>query len=200
MNTSIAETDRENSAQSAENLHLTVLIGSCANRDESALVSLYNACSPHIFGVLKRLLKDDALAEDALRESFYNIWQKSPEYRPDKISPQAWLTSIARQYAIDRLRQLTAKDDSESYFDLVDLDDTPMIDFGDTAEIEIQGATMRCVDKLPFTIRECILKAYREGYSCEELSEYFQRPESTIKEWLQTGLLSLKESIRDIDR
>jgi RNA polymerase sigma-70 factor, ECF subfamily len=51
----------------------------------------------------KRLLRDDAEAEDVVQETFLRLWQRAAEYRP-AARVGTWLHSIAHHLAIDRLR------------------------------------------------------------------------------------------------
>jgi len=83
---------------------LVFLLGRCAAGDQRAFRELYDQVSPHLFGVLIRMLGSRALAEEALQESFLKIWRKAASYNPSLGTPLSWLTGIARHQAIDLLR------------------------------------------------------------------------------------------------
>ena len=102
-----------------------------------------------------------------------------------------WLSSIARNRAIDVLRQKTEQtmpqgEDGQDWF--------VHIAEGRDRESEMldQNALRHCLGKIEPEKRSCILLAYYEGFSREELAEKFGQPVNTIKTWLHRGLAALK--------
>src|SRR5229473_2706530 len=80
------------------------LLSRCAARDPRALEQLYTLVAPLLFGLLTRILRRRALAEEALQDVFISIWQRAGQYRSERGSALAWLIGIARYRAIDLLR------------------------------------------------------------------------------------------------
>ena len=66
-----------------------------------------------MYGVIHKIIKDDALAEDALQECFIKIWRYSKKYDSSKAKLFTWLYRIARNTAIDKLRSNSKKFDTE---------------------------------------------------------------------------------------
>ncbi len=89
------------------------LISACAIGAESAFEQLYRLTSSQLFGVLKRILKTDALAEEALQDTYVKIWNHADRYEGEKSAPRTWLVSIARNHAIDLLRKRRSREDVE---------------------------------------------------------------------------------------
>ena len=75
-----------------------------AKGDKRALNLLYENYSSSLYGVIMKITKDDALAQDALQESFIKIWKNSKKYDSSKAKLFTWLYRIARNTAIDKLR------------------------------------------------------------------------------------------------
>lgn len=179
----------------ARNERLKALLARCAKSDESAFEELYGLCSAQLFGVLLRILRIESVAEEALQESFVKIWQKSGTYVPAHGTPMAWMCSIARNQGLDLLRRRGLREGRESA-DLHGVIDStadtskPLVEMSDDATM-----LMRCLDKLPEDVSHCIVSAYCEGYSHEELSKQKEAPIGTIKSWIRRGLIALKECV-----
>ena len=80
------------------------LISACASGDRAAFRTLYRDSSAKLMGVLLRILKERAEAEDALQEVYTRVWLRAGRYDAAKGRGMTWLIAIARNLAIDRLR------------------------------------------------------------------------------------------------
>ena len=172
-----------------------MLLAGCARRREADFEELYALCSAQLNGTLLRILKIEAIAEEALQESFVKIWMKADSYSPETGSPMTWMNSIARNQALDVLRRRGSRERNESP-ELVSLIDAtpdaakPWHEMSSDAE-----ALMRCLDELPEASRDCIVRAYCEGYSHEELAAETAAPLGTVKSWIRRGLVSLRKCV-----
>ena len=72
--------------------------------ERAAFRLLYSAVSGQLYGLCLRVLRDRQLAEDALQEAWIKIWRNAPAYERTGTSPMAWLVTLTRNVAIDRLR------------------------------------------------------------------------------------------------
>src|SRR5918992_1280993 len=81
------------------------MIRGVAEGDEQALASLYDATSRTVYGLLLRILSDPSSAEEVLLDVYAQVWRQAASYCPERGRPLAWLTTIARSRAIDRLRR-----------------------------------------------------------------------------------------------
>ena len=80
------------------------LIARCSLRDRAAFRTLYQRTSAKLFGVVLRVLKNRAEAEEAIQEVYIKIWQRADRYVPGQYSPISWLVAIARNHALDMIR------------------------------------------------------------------------------------------------
>lgn len=179
----------------SDNEKLAELLAKCEQGSESAFEELYTSCSGQLYGVLVRILTIEAVAEEALQDTFVKVWQKSGLYVPESGPPMAWMSSIARHQALDLLRRRGSREnyertDTDSYIDSAADLTKPFHEMTADATLLIQ-----CLEKLPEGARECIVRAYCEGYSHEELSQRTDTPVGTIKSWIRRGLLSLRKCI-----
>src|SRR6478736_7701849 len=83
---------------------LTTLIASVANGDQAAFASLYDALSPTLFGVVRRVLRDGSQAEEVTQEVFVEIWKQAARFDAERGSVRTWAVTIAHRRAVDRVR------------------------------------------------------------------------------------------------
>ena len=81
-------------ATQAERIEL--LLGRCAQRDERALQELYQLISGQLLGVLIRILRRRAVAEEALQDVMVKIWERADQYVAYRGRAMAWISAIAR--------------------------------------------------------------------------------------------------------
>jgi RNA polymerase sigma factor (sigma-70 family) len=168
---------------------LARLIRAVAGGDRAALRGLYEATAPKLLGILLRILRDQGAAEDALQEVFVRVWQRADSYDPGSGAAFAWLAAIARHRAIDGVRQRkAARLDAPEEGWLERLAD----DRDGEADLARRDALARCLDAVDGPQRDCLVLAYCEGWSREELAARHDRPVNTIKTWLRRGLTSLR--------
>lgn len=169
------------------------LLARVALRDRAAYQALYTATSPKLFGICLRILKNRSDAEDALQEIFVRIWNNAGRYAPQIASPQAWLNTIARNYAIDMLR---ARKPGGGDLDAAEVlaSDAPTPEDSAVAASEarrIEG----CMEALSPPRGEAVRRAYLEGDSYVELAERFSVPLNTMRSWLRRSLIQLRECL-----
>jgi RNA polymerase sigma-70 factor (ECF subfamily) len=88
----------------AQDVTLPGLLQGTAAGDSAAFRALYEKTAPKLFGVVLRILRDRATAEEVLQETYVKIWRRAGDFSPREGQPIAWLAAIARNQAIDRLR------------------------------------------------------------------------------------------------
>jgi len=82
----------------------TAIIHNLKNKDETALSKLYDAYAPAIYGVIVRICKDEALAQNILQDTFLTIWNKSYQFNPEKGKFYTWAYRIAKNKTLNALR------------------------------------------------------------------------------------------------
>src|SRR5262245_20428326 len=86
------------------------LVARIAAGDRDAFAQLYDALASAAFGLIRRLVRDPAAAEEVLQEVFLQVWREAGQYDRRRGSPQAWVVMRARTRAIDRLRSMRRRD------------------------------------------------------------------------------------------
>lgn len=167
-------------------------IGLCAKADRRAMRAIYDTEAPRMLGVAMRLLQRRALAEEAVHDTFIQVWQKADTFDPRKGSGRTWLYTILRHRALNILRGETRTDLVEDFepMGLVDTDEdaeTTMLRLSDA------GSLKRCLERLEPHRRQAILLAYMQGLSHGELAGRLGVPLGTAKAWIRRSLINLRE-------
>jgi DNA-directed RNA polymerase specialized sigma24 family protein len=84
---------------------LAQLLARAGLGDRAAFATLYERTSAHLFAVILRINRDRAQAEDMLQEVYVNVWRSAQSFDAAQSQPLTWLTSMARNRAIDSLRR-----------------------------------------------------------------------------------------------
>lgn len=172
------------------------LLQAVSRGDESALARLYDRYRLILFGLILRILHDRSEAEDVLQEVFLQVWRRAHNFDSARGRAFTWLVTIARSRALDRLRALGSRSK------LVDSDEPPGTDqFLDTAEELVkseQGEIVRqALRELPEEQRRTLLLAYFEGLTQAEIAERLGHPLGTVKTRMRSGLIKLRDLLRD---
>ena len=173
---------------------LNELLQRSGRGDAAAFRQLYDLASPRLFALCKRLLRDEALAEDVLQEGFVKIWHHAGQFMQGKASAMTWMTTILRNQALDKLRQAQSRptlvDDVEyESLEFASLESGPdaLQQMGEDAQ-----RLLHCLEHLKPEQRECILQAFYHGQTHEELAHTLGKPLGTVKAWIRRGLEQLR--------
>jgi RNA polymerase sigma-70 factor (ECF subfamily) len=164
-------------------------------RDPQALGELYDRYGRIVFSVIIRVVRDGAIAEDLVQETFLRVWNRVQGFDAEKGAIAPWLLAVARNRAIDYLRSVAGRERNALEFEETDhpslfVDMEHEILTSDKARV-IQGA----MQKLNANQRQVIELAYFEGLSQTEMAERMGQPLGTVKTWVRTALKNLRDEL-----
>jgi RNA polymerase sigma factor (sigma-70 family) len=166
-------------------------LGRVAAGDSAALKQVYDATSAKLFGVCLRILNDRSEAEDVLQEVYTTVWAKAGQFEAGRASPITWLAALARNRAIDRLRQVGRRS-------LSPIDDAAAVpDDGVSAfdQLSASQEALRldgCLSQLEDVQQKAVRAAFFGGLTYEEVATTFAVPLGTMKSWIRRSLQKLK--------
>jgi len=172
------------------------LLHADARGDEDALARLYDRYRIILFSLLVRILRSREEAEDVLQEVFLQVWKRAKDFDEARGKPFTWLVTLARSRAIDRIRQLgarqrlaeaAAQDHSEDVSDAV----------ADTLHSEQREIVARALAALPEEQRRALNLAYFDGLTQSEIAEQLDTPLGTVKTRMRSGMIRLRELLGD---
>lgn len=170
------------------------LIGRVAAQDRAAFRALYAATSAKLMGTLLRILGNRGEAEDALQEVYTRVWLRAARFDAARGRGMTWLIAIARNHAIDRLRQKGDLQGADE--DAVDAlpDDSPSAERRLIAKGEA-GRLADCFATLEPDRADAVRGAYLGGLSYQDLASRYGVPLNTMRTWLRRSLLKLRECL-----
>ncbi|WP_092420415.1 sigma-70 family RNA polymerase sigma factor [Devosia crocina] len=169
------------------------LIARCALRDRAAFRTLYDRTSAKLFGVVLRILKDRAEAEEAIQEIYIKIWQRADRYIAGQTSPISWLVAVARNHALDIVRvRRPVSEDIDIALDIPDAGPSPE---GHAQARQESARIEHCLATLEPDRADAVRGAYLDGFSYEELAQRHAVPINTMRTWLRRSLIRLRECL-----
>jgi RNA polymerase sigma-70 factor (ECF subfamily) len=162
------------------------LLRRLAAGDQKALGEFYDLYAGLANGLALRILRDTADAEDVVQEAFVQVWRQAGRYDPRRGSPQAWLCTIARTRALDRLRRRVSRRE----------DTAEAAPPGtETPQTEEALTVRKALDGLSADQRRALELAYYEGLTQTEIARHLGEPLGTIKTRIRTAMIRLREAL-----
>lgn len=192
-----------------------VLVAAVAAGSEDALAELYDRHVAAIHATALRMTGDRGVAEDVVQEVFLTLWNRAERFDPDRGSLAAWLGTIARHRAVDRLRAAGRRPRLVSLSGAPDepagaaLDRATLVgsagsvpaadDPAAAAEAgEARAAIGAALAAMPAQERDVILLAYRDDLSQSEIAERLGWPLGTVKTRTRRALGRLRGVLADL--
>ncbi len=159
------------------------LIRRLTRGDHKALGEFYDLYAGLVNGMAIRILRDRAEAEDTVQEVFVQVWQQAARFDPLRGSPEAWLCTMARSRALDRLRKRSSRREEP---ELANPGST------EAPKTEEAIAVRNALDALPPDQRTALELAYYEGLTQSEIALRLSEPLGTVKTRIRTAMIRLR--------
>jgi RNA polymerase sigma-70 factor, ECF subfamily len=166
-----------------------------ARGDESAFAALYDVVAPRLYGLVLRVLRDPAQAEEVAQEVLVEIWRTAGRYDASRGSATGWMFTIAHRRAVDRVRAEQAGAERIRRVAASSVD-TPYDEVVEQATARLDRAQVRrCLDGLTELQREAITLAYYGGHTYREVAELLGAAVPTIKTRMRDGLIRMRDCL-----
>jgi RNA polymerase sigma factor (sigma-70 family) len=170
------------------------LVALVARSDDDALAALYDRYGRLAYGLALRILRDAALAQDAVQEAFLHAWRQAASFDPARAKPSTWLLTLVHRRSVDLVRR-------EERRRAEPIEDVPQ----ETGEATDDEAALRerrqivqhALRRLPTEQREALELAYYGGYTQSQLADRLGVPLGTIKSRMFGGLSRLRELLAE---
>jgi RNA polymerase sigma factor (sigma-70 family) len=165
------------------------LVAAIVRGDERALAILYDRFGRLAYGVALRILRDPALAEDAVQDAFVGAWRTAASFDGRRGNAQTWLLTLVHRRAVDIVRR-------EARRRTQPLDDAPVAAHESTEKEAVVREQRRAVQsalaQLPADQREALELSYYGGLTQSELAERLGIPIGTVKSRVFAALANLR--------
>jgi RNA polymerase sigma-70 factor (ECF subfamily) len=176
-----------------------VLLARVATGDVAALRLVYEAHAPRAMAIARRILRNVEEAEDIVQETFLELWRRAPQFDGRRGGLCAWVVTIARSRAIDRLRSsATAGRAVDEASVSPEVHPTaPPCPMTETERRLTESKVADALAALPPEQRRTIQLAYFDGLSQTEIAAKTGSPLGTVKMRVKLAVGKLKTLLQD---
>jgi RNA polymerase sigma-70 factor (ECF subfamily) len=174
------------------------LVRAMAGGDSAALSGVYEQTVAQVFAIALRLLRCKEDAEEVVCDVYTHAWQRAKTYDCGRGTVMAWLAVMARNRAVDRLRQRR---------DVLSLDDDRHGGLAESLVAEALGpeqvlaqfqsgsAVRRALQSQSPQRRVLLGLAFFQGLSHQEIADATGMPLGTVKSHLRRTLAALQDEL-----
>jgi RNA polymerase sigma-70 factor (ECF subfamily) len=174
-----------------DNARLSAQIDRVANGDQAAFAALYDELAPLVFGIVKRVVRDGAHAEEVTQEVFVDLWRLAARFDAGRGNVKTWAATIAHRRAVDRVRS----EQSHRNRERIDAVAAPTPTSGPD-ELAVDGDSRQravsALGQLSAPQREALELAYYGGLTHVEVADRLGIALGTAKTRIRDGLLRLR--------
>lgn len=174
---------------------LARLLARCADHDQLAFASLYDAMSSRVYGLALRILRDPCHAEEVAQDTFLHIWCSADQFDSRRGHPHSWIFTIAHRKAVDRVRKTeTARRRDELHRSRSG--EVPHDITSETACARVDAEPLHAVwSRVTPKCREALDLAYFGGHTHREVASALGIPDGTAKSRIREGLIQLRSAL-----
>lgn len=174
---------------------LSRLIQAAGRGDQQGFAALYDATGARVLGMVLRVLRDRAQAEEVTQEVFLQVWRTAGSFDPSRGSALSWLLTLAHRRAVDRVRSAAAQSKRDLTYESQHAE-TPFDSTAEAAEGRMEAARVHtALGGLTETQRSAVELAFFDGLTHREVSERLDVPLGTAKTRIRDGLRRLRDEM-----
>lgn len=171
---------------------LAGLLALAAAGDDQAFQAFYSRTRSQTQALVRGFVRSPETTADVLQEVYATAWQNAGRYDPARGAVQAWLSTLARRKAIDRIRQVTR----QAHRDLAQAQQTGPEEVDEVWERVLRrvecGQVLAALQTLAVGKREVLRLTYLEGCTAAQIADRLGLPVGTVKTRRRDGLLMLR--------
>ena len=174
-----------------------VLMARIVQGDERAFEHLYDQLAPRVFGLVRKIVRDESLSEEVLQEVFLEAWRLAARFDPSRGGAAAWVMTLAHRRAVDRVRSSQSSRERDLKAGIRELNSsTPTME----EEAELLDEAVRARQALALLAepqRQAIELAYFHGLTQVQVAQQLGIPLGTAKTRIRDGMSKLRNLMGD---
>ncbi len=179
------------------------LLARVAKGDHQAFSQLYDQSSTLLYTLAFRILGDREEAAELIQEVYLEVWRKIARYDVGRGTPIAWLVTLTRSRAIDRLRSRS----SRGQHLVADSLEHPLVsqtpDVGPNPEeaqedVQLRQVMAKAIMELPTAQQQAIEMAFYQGLTHTEIAAKLNQPLGTVKTRIKLAMTKLRASLQQV--
>ncbi|HPI05730.1 MAG TPA: sigma-70 family RNA polymerase sigma factor [Saprospiraceae bacterium] len=157
------------------------------NEDQTVIADLYDLYGGVVYSIAIRIVKSSDVASTVLQDTFCKVWKYRANYDSSKSGLFTWITSIARNTAIDATRNQHFK----SAANMLSLESAAHKTVNESNTYDGIGVPdlLKRMNEKHLTLLQ---KYYFQGYTHSEIVEELGIPLGTIKTRLRNAIQELR--------
>jgi RNA polymerase sigma-70 factor (ECF subfamily) len=172
------------------------LVLAIARYHQEALAEAYRRHGGAVFALARRLLADQALAEEVVQEVFLRLWTQPDRFDPERGALRSYLLAQSHGRAVDLLRSETsrrrreereARQTAEGGYDIE----------REVLDLAVGEHVKEVLERLPPEERQPIELAYFGGFTYRQVAARLEQPEGTVKSRIRSGLRRMRADLVD---
>ncbi len=168
------------------------LVGAIARQDQRALAEAFRQHSPSVAGLARRILDDEALAQDVVQDVFVRLWEEPGRFDPNRGSLRTMLLTQAHGRSVDIIRTREARKKREGRMAKEPSAPQPEVD-AEFLAIAQAEAVREAMISLGEGERRILQLTYFEGHTYRGAAAILGLPEGTVKGRIRAALRRLHE-------
>jgi RNA polymerase sigma-70 factor (ECF subfamily) len=165
-----------------------VLTARAAGGDRLAYAALVERHLPRVYAITRRMLGNEAAAEDAAQEALLRLWTHAGSYDPSKAMLSTWLTRIATNLCLDRLRKRREEQWDDRYDAPLPADQEKTV-----ADRQLAQRVDAALQALPERQRLALVLCHYEDLSMAEAARAMDTSVEAVESLLSRARRSLKQ-------
>ncbi|WP_112324069.1 sigma-70 family RNA polymerase sigma factor [Oceanibium sediminis] len=167
------------------------LLAAYAAGDAEAARQLARTHGPPVFRLARRLLNNDAEAEEIAQEAMMRLWKIAPDWRAGEALISTWLYRVATNLCTDRLRRVRPGPLPEGHDPA---DESPSV--AERLHTRQRAAALEAaLETLPDRQRVAITLRHLEERSNPEIAEVMDISVEAVESLLSRGRRALKAAL-----